>query len=118
MGRTLVYFRTMGPGTGNEVVQLPPMKEPARIMTDHITPLPLAESDRRRLDRRNHIVRCEVTGRWLRFHPLAEAYPQGTYLIVDLMEEGQDGDPRRLCELVLSREELLAVIGALPVRNQ
>ena len=36
-------------------------------MTEKITPLPLADSDRRRLDRRNHIVRCEVTGRWLRF---------------------------------------------------
>jgi len=87
-------------------------------MTEKITPLPLADSDRRRLDRRNHIVRCEVTGRWLRFHPLAERYPQGTYLIVDLMEEGKDGGTQRICELVLSREELLYVVDALPVRDR
>ncbi len=86
-------------------------------MSEKITALPLGDSDRRRLDRRSRIVRCEVTGRWLQFHPRAERYPEGTYLIVDVIEEGTESEPRRLCELVLSREELLSVVGELPVHD-
>jgi len=86
-------------------------------MTEKITPLPLGDADRRRLDRRNHTVRCEVTGRCLRFHPRAEGYPEGTYLIVDVLEDGGDSEPRRLCELVLSRDDLLSLIQALPVHR-
>ena len=86
-------------------------------MSDKITQLPLGGESRQRLDRRQGIVRCQVTDYWLRFQPWAEKYPQGTFVITDVMEGDPEGESRRVCELVLSRDELLAVLQSLPVRE-
>lgn len=86
-------------------------------MNDKIKQLPLASESRQRLDRRQGIVRCQVTDYWLRFQPWAEKYPQGTFVIADVMEGEPEADFRRVCELVLSLDELLAVLQSLPVRE-
>jgi hypothetical protein len=86
-------------------------------MSDKITQLPLGSESRQRLDRRQGIVRCQVTDYWLRFQPWAEKYPQGTFVIADVMSGDPEGEPRRVCELVLSRDELVAVLNGLPVRE-
>lgn len=86
-------------------------------MSDKITQLPLGSDCRQRLDRRQGIVRCQVTDYWLRFQPWAEKYPQGTFVIADVMQGEPEGASRRVCELVLSRDELMAVLQSLPVRE-
>ncbi|HEX9181018.1 MAG TPA: hypothetical protein VF859_11525 [Burkholderiales bacterium] len=86
-------------------------------MTEKITPLPLDSESRQRLDRRQGIVRCQVTDYWLRFQPWAEKYAQGTFVITDVMAGDPEGESRRVCEVVLSRDELLALLQSLPVRE-
>jgi hypothetical protein len=86
-------------------------------MSEKIRRLPLVGRSRERLDRRRGIVRCQVTDYWLHFQPWAEKYPQGTFVIADVMSGDPEGDFRRVCELVLSRDELVAVLQGLPVRE-
>lgn len=86
-------------------------------MSDKVSQLPLGDGSRKRLDRRQGIVRCEVTDYWLRFHPYAQQYPQGTFVIADVMQGDPETSPRRVCELVLSRDELLSLVAGLPIRE-
>jgi hypothetical protein len=86
-------------------------------MNDKVRQLPLGDGSRKRLDRRQCIVRCEVTDYWLRFHPYAQHYPQGTFVIADVMQGDPEASPRRVCELVLSRDGLLSLVQGLPVRE-
>lgn len=87
-------------------------------MSDKITQLPLGSESRQRLDRRQGIVRCQVTDYWLRFHPYAQQYPQGTFIIADVMQGEPEASPRRVCELVLSRDDLVSLVQGLPVRGE
>jgi len=41
-------------------------------MSDKVSQLRVGDRSRKRLDRRQGIVRCEVTDYWLRFHPYAQ----------------------------------------------
>ncbi len=86
-------------------------------MSDKVRQLPVGDGSRQRLDRRQGIVRCQVTDYWLRFHPVAQQYPQGTFVIADVMQGDPEGTPRRVCELVLSRDELVSLLQGLPVRE-
>lgn len=59
-------------------------------------------------------VPCQTSPRWLRFvrAPQFDVLPQDDLLRLDVMTAGQDGEAYKLCELVLSRGDLLRAIAA------
>ncbi|SFT82825.1 hypothetical protein SAMN05192563_1004224 [Paraburkholderia aspalathi] len=57
---------------------------------------------------------CQVSGRWLQFPAKAHEFKNGTFLAVDVMTADSDGNPRKLCELVLVKEELLELLTRIP----
>jgi hypothetical protein len=65
-------------------------------------------------------IDCEVSGRWLQFPPSAHQVAMGadTYdmMTIKVMSTNHDGKDRKLCELMLAREELLQILNRMPVK--
>ncbi len=59
-------------------------------------------------------VPCEVSERWLQFPDTAE---DPRWLPVDVMTMGSDDLPRKICELVLNKEDLLRAVNAIKYEN-
>lgn len=62
---------------------------------------------------------CQVSGRWLQFPEAARENPNGAgthaLMTVDVMTTNADGKERKLCEMVLAREDLLRILNRMPV---
>lgn len=82
-------------------------------MNDNIRRLPGMQNRRRRLDISTGIVRCQVSDRWLQFPRSGPHEQRGTLLVVDVMTAGRDDEGRKLCELILTKQDLLAVLAAI-----
>lgn len=54
-------------------------------------------------------VSCHVTNRWLKFHD-DSIEPRNNLILVDIMTLNYDDTPHKLCEVVLSIDELQAAI--------
>ena len=55
-----------------------------------------------------------VSGRWLQFpEKSAGHFGGGEFIALDVMTEGEDEKPRKLCGLVVTRKDLLRVINAI-----
>ncbi|WP_321846962.1 hypothetical protein [Paraburkholderia bannensis] len=70
---------------------------------------------RRRANLNERKAPCQVSGRWLQFPTNAREFKTGTFLAVDVMTENDDGKPRKLCELVLVKEDLLELLNRIPL---
>ncbi len=59
-------------------------------------------------------VPCIVSGRWLEFSQCGSArLREGEAISLAVMTEGADGKPRKLCELILTREDFLRVLDLI-----
>jgi len=57
-------------------------------------------------------VPCIVSGRWLEFSQDGSTkLPEGEAITLTVMTEGESGDPRKLCELIVTREDLISVLN-------
>ena len=56
-------------------------------------------------------VVCQVSGRWLQFPDRAEQSGSEQWMIVDVMTLGSNENPKKLCELVLAREDLIHALN-------
>jgi hypothetical protein len=69
---------------------------------------------RLRVERGDFVVPCRVSMRWLEFSTSGSAkFNDGEYLQLWVMTRGEDDKPRRVCELVVTREELLGVLDLI-----
>lgn len=60
------------------------------------------------------LVSCQISDRWLEFPEKGSGhYREGEFLTVSVMTWGKDEKPRKLCELILTREELMAATAAV-----
>lgn len=69
---------------------------------------------RRRANLNEAKVACQVSKRWLQFPAQAHEFRDGTFLAVDVMTADSEGKPRKLCELVLVKEDLLELLASVP----
>jgi hypothetical protein len=51
-----------------------------------------------------------VSGRWLAFPEKSEFVADGHHMFVDVMTMSGDENPRKLCTLCISKEDLLAAL--------
>ncbi|MDB5978353.1 MAG: hypothetical protein JWR07_5113 [Nevskia sp.] len=86
-------------------------------MTRKVESLPGLYKRRKRLDKHQGIVRCEVSSRWLQMPKEAVAISGNTYLAIDVLTDIQEGKQRKLCQLVILKEDLLDALNAIPVRT-
>ncbi|HFK1761298.1 hypothetical protein [Bacillus cereus] len=70
--------------------------------------IPISSRQRRVNERGAGYVECEVTSRWLQFHG---GHEELDLIPVDVMTEDKNGKDRKICELVLRKEDLLKAIN-------
>jgi hypothetical protein len=78
--------------------------------------LPQMQKRRRRIDLGKGIVRCHVSHRWLQFPSDARQFSEGALMTVDVMTDPEFGKPRKLCEVVLSHEDLMHILQRMPIK--
>ena len=82
-------------------------------MTRKVAPLPVNpyKAIKRKLGDR--FVPCMVSGRYLEVAARSGGpFEEGEYIPINVMTITEGNQPRRICELVLTREQLLAALAA------
>ena len=79
-------------------------------MSDNIEHFPKSGEKRDRLNLRKYRVPCQVSERWLQFPEIAHPLQGGDFMMIDVMTLGSDEKERKLCELVLTKQDLLGMI--------
>ncbi|GJJ03439.1 hypothetical protein RugamoR64_39770 [Duganella rhizosphaerae] len=79
----------------------------------NITQFPGRAERRNRQNLKNGIVACQVSDRWLQFPDGASDVGGKGFMQVDVMTRGSDEQPKKLCELVLAKEDLLAMLAKI-----
>lgn len=63
---------------------------------------------------------CQVSGRWLQFPEKAQTvgngYGTASFMFVDVMTKNSDDVEKKICELVLTKEDLLDILKRITVK--
>lgn len=85
-------------------------------MGNKITQMPCNEEHLRRINIHKRKVPCQLSSKWLQFPQQSHIDPQGEYMSVDVMtstlNEDQQEQETKICELVLFREDIEAMLIA------
>jgi hypothetical protein len=72
---------------------------------------PVTTSQRIRNERGPLYVPCQVSERWIQFPEQSSGpYEGGEFIFIDIMTNGSNDKPRKLCDLVVTREDLLEAL--------
>ncbi len=82
-------------------------------MTDKIKQFPSGQLRRQRLNLRKYRVACEVSGRWLQFPEKSSKVSNKDLLVVNVMTLGNDDKEKKLCELVISRQDIIEMLNTI-----
>jgi len=82
--------------------------------TDDVIRFPIKGFQRAKNRLGRHAVGCIVSGRWIQFPEQGGAYlEEGEAIQLYVMTEGHDEKDRTICELIVTREDLLRAIAAV-----
>ena len=81
-------------------------------MSDKVKKFPITYSQRRKNIMGPLHVECQVSGRYLQFHEKSDIVQGGEFITVDVMPmQIEDDKPvRRICELIITKEDLLEAL--------
>jgi hypothetical protein len=82
-----------------------------------IVRLPGQTAARRRIDRHERRIRCEVSPRWIQFSHQIDRHIDQDYLGVTIMTLDASEKSRKLCELIIDPRELEKLLSSLPVKD-
>jgi hypothetical protein len=60
----------------------------------------------KRLSFRKYQVKCQVSERWIQFPKEAHGTGNGDYISLNVMTQVYEGKPHKICELVVTRQDL------------
>jgi hypothetical protein len=60
---------------------------------------------------------CVVSSRWLQFPPTAQMVYDAPFMIVDVMTMNSDDQEKKICQLVLSKEDLLQILSRIDIKE-
>lgn len=85
-------------------------------MENNIKRMPYKEDNQRRINTHKRRVPCQLSEKWLQFPDQSHIDPQGEFMSVDVMtsttNDAQQEQEVKICELVLFREDLEAMLIA------
>jgi hypothetical protein len=86
-----------------------------KMMTDNVIYGGFRFKRRKKDDRENKILRCEVSERWIQL-PIATDLTGGDidYMRLHVMTNGSNDKPRKLCEMIVNRSELIELLKEIP----
>lgn len=83
-------------------------------MGSKITRFPITYSQRRKNMLGPLCVECQVSGRYLQFHPTSSILQSGEFISVDVMAMyEEEKSNRKICSLIITREELLEALNQI-----
>jgi hypothetical protein len=80
------------------------------MANDNVIRLPIKYTQILKNKRGKYSVNCLITDRWLKFEDTSVRMDVGEAVILDVMETDTDGNDKKVCQLVVTKEELLEVI--------
>ena len=80
-------------------------------MKDKVTRFPITEYQRICNLQGKFSVPCEVSERWLAFDPISSNVQGGEFISLDIMTMNTDGQPKKLCGLIITRENLMEALS-------
>jgi hypothetical protein len=80
-------------------------------MKDKVTKFPITEYQRIRNMQGEFSVPCEVSERWLLFGRTSSMLREGEFISVDIMTMTENNNPKKLCGLFITRENLMEVLS-------
>ena len=86
-------------------------------MSDKIVRFPVGSKKRKRLKQKEGRIECEVSGRWIQFPEASDKFSNMEYLRLDIMTMGAPDEERKLCEIILDKQQLLKMLNELPVND-
>ena len=71
---------------------------------------------RKKEDHENKVLRCEVSERWIQL-PVATDLTVSDidYMRLDVMTNGGNDKPKKLCEIIVNRSELVRLLKDIPI---
>ena len=85
-------------------------------MSNNVIRYPFRGDAAKRENRKKRRVPCEVSPRWLQFQRI-DHHKNEDYISVDVMTGVPGEQERKICELVLRKDDLLSVLADLPVKD-
>jgi hypothetical protein len=82
-------------------------------MKEKVKQFPITEYQRIRNRQREFAVPCKVSDRWLVFDRSSSALQGGEFISLSVMTIGMNGSPKKLCSLIITRENLLEVLSKI-----
>ncbi|MFZ6761033.1 hypothetical protein ACO0K9_27850 [Undibacterium sp. Ji50W] len=64
-----------------------------------------------------HKAECQVTSRWLQFPQNAQTVGGASFMFVDVMTLNCDDQEKKICQLILTKEDLLDILKRIDVKN-
>lgn len=64
-----------------------------------------------------HKAECQVSSRWLQFPQSAQTVGDASFMFVDVMTLTGNEQEKKLCQLVLTKEDLLDILERIEVRD-
>jgi hypothetical protein len=81
---------------------------------DDVLPFPIKGFERQKNQAGRHAVLCIVSERWLQFPEQGSGCIQlGEPLKIEVMTKDKTGNDKKICDLIVTREDLLRAIGAV-----
>ena len=67
-------------------------------------------------DRANKVLRCEVSERWIQLPVASDLTGDNIdYMRLDIMTNGSNDQPKKLCEIIVNRTELIELLKETPI---
>ena len=82
-------------------------------MSEKITKFPITYSQKRKNINGPLCVECQVSGRTLQFHEKSHVFESGEFITIDVMAMQMEDDKpaRKICELIVTKEDLLEALN-------
>ena len=87
-------------------------------MSKNIVRFPKRSGDRKRLEVKEGKLSCEVSERWIKFPSASDKFDDIEYLSLDVMTRGSNDKDRKLCEIIIDKQQLLKMLAELPVNER
>lgn len=83
----------------------------------NIKKFPITFTQRQKNERGKTFVSCQVSDRWLRFSEESTKLEGGEFISLDVMTLGSDEKEKKICELVVTREELVEALSNIKCKQ-
>ena len=85
---------------------------------DNVTKFPISMSERQKNEMGPGFVPCMISERWIQFPEVSTGhFGGGEFIEISIMTKNSKGKQREICNLIVTREDLLSALSAVKDRG-